>query len=163
LGLAGVGGIKAFGGPRVASGHHASRNYASGTYGPVASSRDQEKSDWLQQQSSGQKRLRWLVGIGIVVVVVIAIAGGVIGGVLGSKKSSSSSGDTNSNGVAVSQGSSNGLWDINSREIKAVMGNKNFHKVFPTIDYTPLNAQYPGMIPTLHLRLCTNGYSEIPC
>ncbi|KAF1822497.1 glycoside hydrolase family 17 protein, partial [Dissoconium aciculare CBS 342.82] len=106
----------------------------------------QEKSEWLKQQSSGQKRLRWLVGVGIAVIVVLAIAGGIVGGVLGSRKASQSNGDGNSGGVTVSQGSSQGLWDMNTREIKAVMGNKNFHKVFPTMDYTPLNAQYPACL-----------------
>jgi hypothetical protein len=137
-GGAGAGVMKAFGGgPRALSGN----------YGPVSASRDQEKSEWLKQQSSGQKRLRWLVGVGIAVIVVLAIAGGIVGGVLGSRKASQSNGDGNSGGVTVSQGSSQGLWDMNTREIKAVMGNKNFHKVFPTMDYTPLNAQYPGKHP----------------
>lgn len=37
----------------------------------------------------------------------------------------------------------NGDLDINSAEIKALMDNKDLHKVFPGIDYTPLNTQYP--------------------
>ena len=39
--------------------------------------------------------------------------------------------------------------DINSSEIKALMNNPNLHKVFPGMDYTPLNCQYPDCLTTL--------------
>jgi exo-beta-1,3-glucanase (GH17 family) len=62
--------------------------------------------------------------------------------VLKNKDSSTSSG-SDSTSTAAGDTSANGDLDINSSEIKALLNNKNLHKVFPGIDYTPVNTQYP--------------------
>lgn len=111
---------------------------ASGNYGPVGS--DLEKSAWLSKQSSGNKRMKWIVGIIIALIVVGAIVGGVVGGILASNGGSGDSGGSSSSS---SGGSSGGLYDKDSKEVKAVMGNNDLHKVFPAMDYTPNYAQYP--------------------
>lgn len=116
----------------------------SGSYGAVGSG-DPEKSEWLQRQSSGSKRLRWILGIVAALVVIGAIVGGVVGGVL-AKKHDDSTGGADSHGAQTSSGSSNGLWDIHSSQVQSVLNNKNLHKVFPGMDYTPLNAQYPACL-----------------
>jgi len=49
------------------------------------------KSEWLDQQTTGNKRLKWLVGGAIALIIVLAIVGGVIGAVVGAKKQGSTS------------------------------------------------------------------------
>lgn len=123
---------------------------SSGTYDPVSgpaagsAGSQEEKSEWLSRQKKGKNKMRWVVGVVIGAVIVLAIVAGIVGGVLGSHVSnsnnSSGSGSTNN---AETDSSENGDLDINSAEIKALMGNQNLHKVFPAIDYTPWGTQYP--------------------
>ncbi|KAK4986070.1 hypothetical protein LTR50_005530 [Elasticomyces elasticus] len=94
-----------------------------------------EKSEWLARQNSGNKRLKITVGILIVVLIVSAIVGGTVGGMLSKKHSSPNDGQ--------SVPDSAGDLSATSPQIKALMNNPNLHRVFPGIDYTPLNAQYP--------------------
>lgn len=132
LGAAGVGGaavIENLGG----------RN-ASGNYGPVRGNESggaAEKSEWLQSQSSRKKKWRWIIIILVAVVVIGAIVAGILVGVVFNNNSSPSRG---------SASDSNGLWDINSSEVQSVLNNKNLHKVFPGMDYTPQGAQYPACL-----------------
>lgn len=114
---------------------------ASGNYGAVpggGTGSGQEKSEWLKRQTGGNKRLKWLVGVGIVVVVIAAAVGTALGVLLSRN---------GSGGPARGSASdSNGIYDINSSQVQAVLNNKNLHKVFPGMDYTPLNAQYPDCL-----------------
>ncbi|KAI1809119.1 glycoside hydrolase superfamily [Poronia punctata] len=117
-----------------------------------------EKSDWIAKQSNSKKKWRWIIGI----IGLLVIAGAVVGGVLGSmfaKKSNNSGGGSGSSkggtraGLAAGGGAvwqtaeqdmeENGDLDINSVDIKALLNNPDLHKVFPGVDYTPLNVQYP--------------------
>ncbi|KAI9832030.1 MAG: hypothetical protein M1819_004574 [Sarea resinae] len=148
-GVAGsLGGI--FGVKRLVSGSGA-RNTQSGQYGLVPgtdsprynnSDGNLEKSEWLNHQNSGNKRLKWLVGIFVAVVLIAAIVGGAVGGVLGSRKSSSSSGQASSS----TKNTNNGYLNADSPAIKSLMNNTALHKVFPGMDYTPMNAQYPACL-----------------
>ena len=117
----------------------------SGQYGPVGgTSVDEapaEKSEWLDRQNSGRKRLRWTVGIIIGIIVV-----GVIGGVVGGLKRSSSRNGNSSSGSSAAQDDASGDLDKDSTEIKKLLDNPNLHKVFPGVDYTPFNAQYPDCL-----------------
>lgn len=117
----------------------------SGSYGPV---QDQtlenggdpgEKSEWLKRQTTGNKKMMWIVGLIIGVVIVAAIVGGVVGGVL-SNNDSSSGGSGKS---AEDDKSANGDLGKDSSEIKDLMDNDNLHKVFPGMDYTAWGTQYP--------------------
>lgn len=120
-----------------------SRN-ASGGYDPVPGGHqntDPEKSEWLQQQTSGGKRMKWLIVSLILLLIVGGIIGGVVGGVLASKNKSNSGGNSSS-----SSSSSGGLYDIHSSQVRALLNNTALHRVFPGMDYTPLNAQYPGCL-----------------
>jgi exo-beta-1,3-glucanase (GH17 family) len=101
----------------------------------------EEKSEWLNKQSTGNKKLRWIVGIIVVLAILGGIAGGVVGGILSKKHTTQVSGQSASDDTAT-----NGDLDKNSAEIKALMNNKNLHKVFPGIDYTPMYTQYPGCL-----------------
>ncbi|KAJ6436498.1 endo-beta-1,3-glucanase [Purpureocillium lavendulum] len=74
-----------------------------------------------------------------------AIVAGVVGSlVIGTKKEADSE---DKNGGSASGGTkTNGDLDINSPEIKELMNNPDLHKVFPGMDYTPFNTQYPDCI-----------------
>jgi exo-beta-1,3-glucanase (GH17 family) len=98
----------------------------------------EEKSDWLKRQATGKRKWRWIVGAIVVIAILAAVGGGVAGSLVGKNSSPSSpapsaSGDTQQNGDL----------NKNSAEIVALLNNKNLHKVFPGIDYTPLNTQFP--------------------
>ncbi|KAL7892743.1 glycoside hydrolase family 17 protein [Trichoderma sp. SZMC 28014] len=116
----------------------------------------EEKSAWMAQHSSKSKKWRWIISI----IVVLLIIGGIVGGVVGSrvanksgsKSGSSSGGSKGGGGSGSGSGSGSGGDDdgtdltINSQEIKDLLNNPNLHKVFPGIDYTPLNTQYPACL-----------------
>lgn len=116
----------------------------SGTYDAVGAGGKAEKSAWLASQTKGKRKMRRWVGVVIGAVIVLALVGGIVGGVLGTRNSdgggSSSSGSTNNAGDDTT---ANGDLDLNSAEIKALMNNKNLHRVFPGMDYTPWGTQYP--------------------
>jgi len=105
---------------------------------------DPEKSEWLDKQSNGSKRLKWIVGSILLLVVIAAVVGGTTGGILGMKKASAANGSTTSS--PSSSSNKNGLYTIHSPEVKALLNNTAFHKVFPGMDYTPQNAQYPACL-----------------
>lgn len=119
---------------------------ASGQYGPVGQGAygddPIEKSEWLSRQNSGRKRLRWVVGILIVLILAAAIAGGVIGGIKASKKHKANEASAAPQSAADDDG--RGDLDKDSAEIKKLMNNPDLHKVFPGVDYTPYASQYPG-------------------
>jgi len=100
-----------------------------------------EKSPWLNKQTSGGKRLRWIVGI----ILALVVIGGIVGGVIAGLKSRKSSGSSSDLPTSSSTPSDSDL-DMNSAQIKKLMGNPNLHKVFPGMDYTPFNAQYPACL-----------------
>ncbi|KAF2279619.1 glycoside hydrolase [Westerdykella ornata] len=104
-----------------------------------------EKSEWLASQKTGSKRLKWIVGSLIVLVIIGAIVGGVLGAIL-TKKKDGGGGGGGGGGPAtpetVEEDNKSDL-TIKSAEIKALMATPGLHKVFPGMDYTPLNAQYP--------------------
>ncbi|KAI3317388.1 glycoside hydrolase superfamily [Xylariaceae sp. AK1471] len=106
-----------------------------------------EKSDWIAKQSSSRKKWTWI----IVVVVFLIIAGAVVGGVVGSmfanKGNKSSGGSGGTHGQTAGQDSDeNGDLNIDSDEIQALLNNPHLHKVFPGVDYTPINVQYPDCL-----------------
>ena len=74
-------------------------------------------------------------------MVVAATVGGVVGSMFANKKSDKASGQS-----AADDTKTNGDLDINSSEIQKLLNNKDLHKVFPGIDYTPLNTQYPDCV-----------------
>jgi exo-beta-1,3-glucanase (GH17 family) len=125
---------------------------SSGKYNAVpaaetASAERLEKSEWLAQETTRNKRLRWIVGTIIAILVIAAIVGGVLGGILGRKDKDKNTigGGGSASPENVAQDNKNDL-DKNSKEIQALLNNKNLHKVFPGMDYTPLNVQYPECV-----------------
>ena len=121
---------------------------ASGNYGPLPGGQNGgggggEKSEWLQKQSGGNKKLKWIVG-GIIAFVILAAIAGAVAGVFLTRNNSDSAGSGSAGASSVDD--IDGLLDINSKQVKAVLGNKNLHKVFPGMDYSPLKTQYPDCI-----------------
>lgn len=127
---------------------------SSGSYNPVGHDGDGpgrgEKSEWLSRQKNGTNRMRWIIGVAIGAVIVIAIVAGIVGGVLGTRNGGSSGGGGGGAGPvpgsinnAETDTAQNGDLNKDSAEIKALMDNKDLHKVFPAMDYTPWGTQYP--------------------
>ncbi|KAK8074203.1 endo-beta-1-3-glucanase [Apiospora phragmitis] len=100
-----------------------------------------EQSDFMKAEAASRKRRRWCIITIFAIIVLGAVAGGVVGGILANRKGSSSGGKS-----ASQDASENGDLDINSAEIKKLMNNPDLHKVFPGVDYTPLNTQYPDCV-----------------
>lgn len=121
----------------------------SGQYGPVPGSSSGpgiedgaiEKSPWLSKQTSGRRKSRWIIGILGFLIIVGAIVGGVVGGLHNSRSNTSSD-----NASTPSNTKSDSDLNADSPEIKRLMNNPKFHKVFPGMDYTPFNAQYPACL-----------------
>jgi exo-beta-1,3-glucanase (GH17 family) len=98
----------------------------------------EEKSEWLTKQSGSRKKWKWCIVVGVVLVVIGAVVGGILGGVVFKK------GGTNASGLSAEEdGAKNGDLGAESKEIQSLLSNKNLKKVFPGVDYTPINTQYP--------------------
>ena len=117
------------------------------SYGPVPGGRALEageKSRWMKPRpEKGSRKRGWIVGLGLAFIVIGAIVGGAVGGILGNR-----AGDKDKTNVSVVKSAkedkkTNGDLDKDSHEIKGLMGNKDPHKVFPAMDYTPWGVQYP--------------------
>ncbi|QIW95350.1 hypothetical protein AMS68_000868 [Peltaster fructicola] len=127
-------------------------NKTSGQYGPLPAanpSNDQpfysEKTPWSNKDHEAVQRRRRKIWIICAIVFLLVAIGAITGGVLGSRnKSSSKSTTSSSSSTAASH--SGGLFDIDSSEVQQLMNNQDLHKVFPAMDYTPLNAQYPDCL-----------------
>jgi exo-beta-1,3-glucanase (GH17 family) len=114
----------------------------SGNYRPISGQghdANGEKSEYLKLQASRRKRLRWIFGILATLILAGIIVGAVFAGVRDSKTGNSTSGT----GSQIDNGSD---FDANSPEVKALLNNPNLHRVFPGMDYTPFNAQYPACL-----------------
>ncbi|KAK4103007.1 glycoside hydrolase family 17 protein [Parathielavia hyrcaniae] len=84
--------------------------------------------------------------IAIIAFVVIAIIAAIVLGVLFGavfRKSGNHSNNAGSSSTAAGDIAANGDLNADSSEVKALMDNPDLRKVFPGMDYTPLNTQYP--------------------
>lgn len=80
--------------------------------------------------------------VAIIILVLLIIAGAIVGGVVGSFVNNNKS-DSGSKSTSDDE---KGDLDKNSDEIKKLLNNPDLHKVFPGMDYTPFNSQYPYCI-----------------
>ncbi|PGH04910.1 hypothetical protein GX51_03206 [Blastomyces parvus] len=110
--------------------------------GPEYNSVTTEKSEWLNNQKHGNKKMKWIVGIIIALILVGGIVGGTVGGVLGSR-SNKSDGGGGGGQSADDDMETNGDLGKDSSEIKQLMSMEGLHKVFPGMDYTAWGTQYP--------------------
>jgi exo-beta-1,3-glucanase (GH17 family) len=102
----------------------------------------QEKEDWRNADIKKRKKRMWIAIAIIAVILLGAILGGVLGALL---NKSGGGGNHNGSSQSASDVVADNKNDLgkNSDEIKKLMNNPDLHKVFPGMDYTPLNAQYP--------------------
>ncbi|KAH8648425.1 glycoside hydrolase superfamily [Xylariales sp. PMI_506] len=105
-----------------------------------------EQSAWMKSNTGSKKKWRWVAIITLVVLVLGGIVAGVLLGVVFKKGSSSSKSGGGGGESASDDTSQNGDLNINSSEIQALLNNKNLHKVFPGVDYTPINTQFPDCL-----------------
>ena len=101
-----------------------------------------EKSEWLSRQNNGKRKMRWLIGAAVALILIGVIVGTVLGVVLSQRNKDSSSGSRRSSGK------SSGVVDPDKQtaEVKALLDNPDLRRVFPGMDYTPPNGQYPECI-----------------
>jgi len=102
-----------------------------------------EKSAW-QSRSGAGKGKKWRLII-ILIVALLILVGVVLGIVFGVVLKNKGDGGSANSGPSAAEDNKSDL-NINSSEIKALMNNPNLHKVFPGIDYTPINTQYPECV-----------------
>lgn len=123
-----------------------------GNYGPVPGENTEythdnagvEKSQWgAKPNKNGKKRLLTILLVAFVVMAVIV--GVVVGGVLGSRAGSPDDSKSSAEAAAADE-QKNGDLGKDSDEIKKLLDNPDLHRVFPGMDYTPLNAQYPDCL-----------------
>jgi exo-beta-1,3-glucanase (GH17 family) len=104
-------------------------------------------SSWKAEDDLKKRKKRMWIAIAIITLI---LAGAILGGVLGATVGKS--GGHNSSAGKAAQ-SANDVAEDNkddlgkdSSEIKTLMGMDGLHKVFPGMDYTPLNTQYPDCL-----------------
>ena len=129
------------------SGRNASASGLSSQYAPVHSGSGYEghgpsnlgveKSGWQSGVNSGKKSRKWRL-----IVILVVCFGGLIAIVLGIVFGVVLKNNNNKSGNSVAEDNKNDL-SISSSEIQALMNNDELHKIFPGVDYTPLNSQYP--------------------
>lgn len=139
---AGAGAGAATGG--VLGGLFGKNRTASPSYGPVPgggleAGRGEKKPP--NEGMSGRKKRGLLVGLVLGFIILGAIVGGAVGGTIGQRNSAKDG--TSNDGSAAHDEQVNGDLNKNSAEIQALMNNKDLHKVFPGMDYTPWGVQYP--------------------
>lgn len=101
-----------------------------------------EKSAWLAKKSGNSKKWKLLIIFGIGALIVLGIGLGVYFGVTRrSNDTGAASGESASDDTAA-----NGDLDLDSAEIQKLLNNPDLHKVFPGIDYTPINTQFPDCL-----------------
>ncbi|KAJ9131731.1 Endo-beta-1,3-glucanase [Pleurostoma richardsiae] len=103
----------------------------------------EKPSEWLTKQNRSSRKWKWLILVGVGLAIAAGIACGVVFGVV--KKNSGKS-DSSSDQSASGDTTANGDLSINSSEIQKLLNNPDLHKVFPGVDYTPLNTQYPDCL-----------------
>ena len=102
----------------------------------------EKSAGWHTPAKSYSKGKKWRLAAILTFALLIAagIALGIVFGVVLKNKGD----DKKPSGPSAADDTAkNGDLDINSAEIKALMNNPELHKVFPGMDYTPLNSQYP--------------------
>lgn len=118
-----------------------------GDYGPVPATETNlayEKSRDLAEEARSRKKKRLGFVVLAVVVLLALVAAAVVGGVIGARNSANSQNPGSGSGGSSQQPSDD--LTLNSPQIQQLLNDKNLHRVFPGIDYTPMNAQYPACL-----------------
>jgi exo-beta-1,3-glucanase (GH17 family) len=107
-----------------------------GDYAPVRGGNSGAEKGWLAEERTRGKKVKWII-IGLIVVIILAAVGGTVGYFV--SHNSSGSDDSSSPGADS---------DLNSdsSDVQAITSQEGLYKVFPGMDYTPLNSQYPDCL-----------------
>lgn len=97
----------------------------------------ERSSDWLEKNKGRSKKWK----IAVIVLIFLVIVGAIVGGVVGTLSSGKRDDDKKS-----FNDDSKGDLDKNSPDIKKLLNNPDLHKVFPGMDYTPINVQFPACV-----------------
>jgi exo-beta-1,3-glucanase (GH17 family) len=104
-------------------------------------------ASWKAEDDLKKRKKRMWIAISIIALILLgAILGGVLGATIGKgggHDASKAEAEQSSQDVAKDNKEDLGK---DSDEIKALMNNADLHKVFPGMDYTPLNTQYPDCL-----------------
>ncbi|KAF2027204.1 glycoside hydrolase, partial [Setomelanomma holmii] len=105
----------------------------------------QEKADWKDKADLKKRKKRMWIAIAIIALILI---GAILGGVLGAMLNRGGGHDGKHGSVTSGDVADDNKDDLSksSDEIKKLMNNANLHRVFPGMDYTPLNSQYPDCL-----------------
>ncbi|KAK3336327.1 glycoside hydrolase family 17 protein [Cercophora scortea] len=104
-----------------------------------------EKAGWQSAPAPKRNPKRWRIMViaGFCLLIAAGIVLGILFGVVFNKNKT---GGSATGASAASDTQQNGDLDLNSAQIQALMNNANLHKVFPGVDYTPVNTQYPDCL-----------------
>jgi exo-beta-1,3-glucanase (GH17 family) len=146
LGVAGAagaaGGIAAAGMSRGVNEHYGA-NGSNGSRDHVPAEKTVDPFIPFQPEEKKNGWKKWLfMAIGI--LILGGIAGGVAGGLIQAKKSEN--GGNGSGAPGTSSQDTSGDYSKDSPRVKDLLNNKNLHKVFMGMAYTPLNMQYPDCL-----------------
>lgn len=90
---------------------------------------------------------KWLFLL-IGVLILGGIAAGVVVGLMERNKGNNGNGGSSSSSSQGTQGVDGPDMNLNSPSVKKLLNNKNLHKVFMGMAYTPMNTQYPDCMTT---------------
>lgn len=146
-GTAGAGAGAATGGAFAATKYNAVPTIA-GSNGSNPELLREKPSDWKSKDDVRKRKKRMWIAVAVITFILL---GAILGGVLGAMLSKSGGGgqrDGNNSAQSATDVANDNKNDLgkDSDEIKKLMNNANLHKVFPGMDYTPLNAQYPDCL-----------------
>lgn len=147
-GAAGAGGLAGLAGRNGSGGSYAPVHNLATSYTGSAGDGNvytpPDKASWgeMREKENKTRKMRMII---IAVVLILALAGIVVGVLFGVvfKKDDKNASKQKSGGGS---GAVSDQLTLNSDEVQALMNNPNLHKVFPGIDYTALNTQYPECI-----------------
>ncbi|KAH7377743.1 glycoside hydrolase superfamily [Pyrenochaeta sp. MPI-SDFR-AT-0127] len=106
----------------------------------------QEKADWKAKDDVRKRKKRMWIAVAVIAIILLgAILGGVLGAMLNRGGGHDGQHGSTASADDVTADNKDDLGK-NSAEIKALMSNPNLHKVFPGMDYTPLNSQFPDCL-----------------
>ncbi|KAK8230831.1 hypothetical protein HDK90DRAFT_333595 [Phyllosticta capitalensis] len=102
-----------------------------------------EKSEWAAKERAVKRKRKLIIGLVIAFIIAAIIAGAVAGGIIGAEKGGK---DVSAPASSHKDDDSHGEYDKDSAEVKKLLNNPDLHRVFPGMDYTPFNAQYPDCL-----------------
>ncbi|KAK8176881.1 glycoside hydrolase family 17 protein [Phyllosticta citrichinensis] len=99
-----------------------------------------EKAEWTAKEKAVKRKRKIIIGLVVAFIVAAIIAGAVAGGIIGAERGGK---DTSAPASSHKDDDSRGEYDKDSPQVQRLLNDPDLHRVFPGMDYTPFNAQYP--------------------